>query len=146
MREEHLRVVLTFNCETQLYLSHYFGMGFNLETLAGLCQADIVLALLRGPERFHPCIESLVGRPVQRLPGVQIRPLPTTVTPEVPAADRRRVLSVAPNPRLPTTPSFQRFREFRVGRTVAQLLRRGVTRKDIREALEHSWVTLEDVV
>lgn len=50
------------------------------------------------------------------------------------------VVFVARNPRLPTTPAFQRFKEFQVGRTAEQLLRRGVTHRDIREATRAGWV------
>lgn len=99
-----------------------------------LTQADVVLVLLRsgGPAGLNDA-EMLIGRAIEALPARECLPLPPLPRAEMTPDDRIMVLRVGPNPRLPTTPAFQRFKEFRPGRSVAQLLKRGVTRKDIRE-------------
>lgn len=112
--------------------------------VAGLSQADLCLELLR--LELIPEVEVLVGRPITRCAGFRyVVPLPRRPD-RPPSADDRLVRSVVRNPRLPTTPSFQRFQEFRVGVSVRSLLQRGVTRRDLREALrgdkQGPWVTL----
>jgi hypothetical protein len=147
MRAQHLSTLLGLDPTVHDYLRGYFHSPGTTITATindhNLGQADLVLALLRGPPTLHAAAEALVGRPIVRLPPVMPKPLPKLPPPpETPLADRRKVLAVAPNPRLPTTPAFHRYREVRVGRTVAQLLRRGVTRKDVREAVRNGWVRL----
>ena len=105
-----------------------------------LHQAEVVLLLLK-LERLG-AVELLIGKAIQRLPPVVMRPWPVCPVSETPAADLRKVTRVSRNPRLPTTPSFQRFRQIVPGRTVSQLLKRGVTRKDLREALNNGWMEL----
>ncbi len=159
MRAEDALIISRMPDSALLHLIRYFdlvgsgepGEGWGVGVVRalaarGLGQADVVLALLRGPEDLHACAEALVGRAIEILPGVDLGRPPPPAAPEVPAADRRRVAAVAPNPRLPTTGSFHRFKHFRVGRTVAQLLTRGVTRRDIREAQRNGWVRLEATV
>ena len=112
----------------------------------GVFQADLVMVLLSaGTPAARSAAEVLVGRPVTvgrpALSGPSVlEELEGLAAP--PGPDDRVIVAVVRNPRLPTTPSFQRFRQFRVGRTVSQLLARGVTRRDLREALQHGWVTL----
>lgn len=153
MREDHRQIVAHFASDAHLYLVDYFdvsakeidALGFpGVYEEKGLGQADLVLALLRGDTpSLHAAAEELVGKAIQQLPPQPSRPLPAPVAkPEEPPADRRRVTRVGPNPRLPTTPSFQRFRLIKVGLTVGQLVRRGVTRRDIREALANQWLEL----
>lgn len=110
--------------------------------LARLGQADVVLELLRLD--LLPEVEALIGHPIVRLPARITRPYPTAPR-RPPGPDDIRVLTVARNPRLPTTPSFFRYQQFRPGVSVASLLKRGVTRKDIREARRSNWVTFEEV-
>lgn len=155
MLERHREAVRALPTEARNYLITYFRMDTlpivdekkpevraiyltmpmdQLLADRSLGHADVVLALLRGPRRLHREAERLVGQPIKRLPPVTMRPWPKAPPPsELSPADRRVVTRVGPNPRLPTTDSFQRYKVFRVGRTVEQLLKRGITRKDIRE-------------
>jgi hypothetical protein len=98
---------------------------------SGYGQADLCLELLR--LNLIPEVEVLIGKPIQRVPGFS-HCVPLPVVPRVETPDDRRVVSVVRNPRLPTTPSFHRFQLFRPGVTIRSLLKRGVTRRDIREA------------
>jgi hypothetical protein len=146
MRPEHLVTLRQFDPQTTAYLCAHFHLSEPLPdacVTANLHQADLVLALLRTPHpRLIAAAEALVGHPIVHLPPQPSPPLPRPV--DVvhidTGADARRVLRKAPNPRLPTTPSFQRYRLVRVGLTVGQLIRRGVTRKDIREFIANEWV------
>ena len=110
---------------------------------AGFGQADVVLVLLRlDLPQTRSAAEALVGHPIRRPPPHNYPKFPPSVPPSTKTSpDDRRVKSVERNPRLPTTPSFFRYQFFRPGVTVRSLLARGVTRKDIREALQHGWVT-----
>lgn len=105
---------------------------------AGWTQADLVVELLRLD--LIPEVEALVGHPITHCPGYKYKPLPLPARASSP--DDRRVTNVVRNPRLPTTDSFHRFALIRPGQTVGSLLRRGVTRKDIREALRNNWMEL----
>jgi hypothetical protein len=51
---------------------------------------------------------------------------------------------VSKNPRLPTTGAFYRFRIFREGMTIGSFLRRGGTRRDVRQALSAGWVRVQN--
>lgn len=108
----------------------------------GLGQADVVLELLR--LSLLPEVEALIGHPIVRLPARQTRPWPEAPR-RLPTPDDRRIVSVGRNPRLPTTPSFQRFKLFRPGVTLGSAVRRGATRKDIREALRSGWIRVEEL-
>lgn len=106
-------------------------------------QADVVLKLLH--LRLRNEAETLIGRPVMRCPPdprLHPKPYPQRLRTE---DERTVVVTVAHNPRLPTTPSFQRYKAFRKGASVAQLIKRGVTRKDLREARQAGWVTFTRV-
>ena len=157
MHDDHAQI-LRKTPQVHGYLIDYFQLTVgpsgsqyadpvNLLSHQGLGQADVVLALLRGQDPLlHRAAEALVGRPIYKLPPQTVRELPKTpAPPEVPPADRRVILEVAPNPRLPTTPAFQRYRLFRRGSTVAQVLMRGVTRKDLREATRGGWIRLSEL-
>lgn len=123
-----------------------------------LGQADVVLCLLRlrdaqpMPDRkrllsFY--IARLVGRPIAigmpcllhyRVNGHA----PVIAAPPTPA--ERRVAWVTPtNPRQPGTVAHQRWRDIKVGRTVAQLRIRGITRRDLRKAERRGWLRYEEV-
>lgn len=104
----------------------------------GYGQADLCLELLHSSHL--PEVEALIGHPIKRGPPPITGYVPGPCERREPGPDDRRVTRVARNPRLPTTPAFQRFREFRPGVTISSLLRRGVTRKDIREAVNNDWV------
>lgn len=128
-------------------LSYSGDLGGDLSR-AGLGQADLVLALMSvgTPGAMAMVCSLLAGRftlcPPFVPPRTPLRVRPSALTPD----EACRVAAVnTQNPRLPTSPAAQRFREFRPGRTVAQLLRRGVTRRDLREARRHNWVSFEEV-
>lgn len=101
----------------------------------GLCQADVLFTLLpfRSEPVFEEAIQSILGRPIETCPPAVPPRVPAPVRARPRGPDDRRVTRVGPNPRLPTTPAFQRYRKIRVGLSVAQLLSRGVTRKDMRQ-------------
>jgi hypothetical protein len=105
----------------------------------GAMQSDIVLILLRAGHR----------RAAEGVAGFAITTCPPALagraekSPPADPDERLVVASVAPNPRLPTTGAFQRYREFRVGRSVRTLLSRGVTRKDIREVQQRGLVVFQ---
>lgn len=95
--------------------------------------ADVCLALLRCG--LIAQAEAVAGVRLRRLPP-DPRLRPSLARPTV--AERGSnpdpvVTRVGPNPRLPTTDAYQRYRRIAVGMTVSQLLRRGVTRRDLRE-------------
>jgi hypothetical protein len=108
---------------------------------SNLLTVDLVLVLLRAG--LVADAEVVAGCPIQYGPSPRLRPLPLAPSPPSrPDPDARRITQVVPNPRLPTTPSWGRFRCLRPGMTVAQALRRGVTRRDLREAVRRRWVEL----
>lgn len=127
----------------------YFGLGSGplLVELrrAGLCQADIVLCLLRaGTPRSREIIEKIVGRPItvaaacrlvwnhnSQAPTVRRQPIITWVCSD---ATLRRGTRIA-----------AAFTEFRVGRTLEQLRVRGVSKGDLRRAMRRGWIRVEGV-
>lgn len=131
----HLRSRFTLPGDASLYSGLH---------AAGLGQADVVMELLRlGTPAAHEGIALLVGRPVTVLPPAVPPRIPLPVRPRAKEPDDRVVLSVGRNPRLPTTPSFQRYRLIQAGLSVAQLLKRGVTRRDLRELTSGGHIQLE---
>lgn len=122
----------------------YFALGsdhlFVELRLAGLHQADVVLALMRiGTNAARRIAESLIGRSITvapackflwrvngALPSVGRQPMITWVTPKFPALRASKLAKVVC--------------EFRVGRTLEQLRNRGVTRWDIRRAAARGWI------
>lgn len=121
--------------EDESYLQEYFRGRL---WFGHLCAADVVLALLRG-DRLRSA-ELIVGKPVERLPpDTRLRPEPYPA-PCYPNGATVRVSRVSRNPKLPTTAAFQRYRQIKVGMTEEQLVRRGVTRRDIRQAVRDGHV------
>jgi len=111
--------------------------------LLGLCQADVVLALLR-VERLP--VGEFCGCRVTRCPPALRGSAPSPRRDDRRAPDQRRVVSVVrDNPRQTRTPAWHRWRVVRVGRTVQQMLARGLTRKDLRIAVRHQWIQLEEI-
>jgi len=120
----------------------------------GLGQADLVLCLLRLRDRHRAArcacelhIAALVGRPiVLGPPCLRLwRAGPVPVHAEGRDARRRITYVVDANPRQTGTEAHLRWREYRIGRTVAQLLVRGVTKRDLRKAVRRGWVKVEEV-
>lgn len=92
----------------------------------GVCQADVVLALLRLGDR--EAAERALGRPIERCPPA-VPPWPPRPAPRAPAA--AQVSSVQLNPCIPTTDAWRRYRLVGLNMTEQQLLSRGVTRRDL---------------
>jgi hypothetical protein len=112
----------------------------------------LVLCLLRLRDRHRgpiaratePHIAALVGHPILVGPAC-LQSYRTGITRVVRSKDDRRITYVHPdNPRQPSTEAHLRWCEYRVGRTVGQLLVRGVTKRDVRRAVAKGWVRLED--
>ena len=106
---------------------------------ARLCQADVVLALLR--LELIAAVEQIMGRPITRLPpsrsgATTPRSAPTcrvtrVRTPEAMEGGRRRLLC---------SPMYERLARARVGMSVETLLARGITRKDLRIAIKRKYL------
>lgn len=109
----------------------------------GFGQADVVLVLLH--LTLIPEVEALIGHPITRFPPRPPRAYPALPRRAYGPDDRRIVAVVRDNPRLPSTPSHERFSYFVPERSLATALKYGVTRRDIREALRNNWIWLENV-
>lgn len=141
MLERYRAAVDALPQEAMRHVIVYFGVCVTGPTLYDalermrLMQADLVLALLRGPHR--DCLrgaEMLVGRPITRVPSARVHLC-------VPAAPRDRhydldrvVLAVPPNPRC-YGKARANYEKIRCGMTVRQLVARGLTRREIRVAV-----------
>lgn len=113
----------------------------------GWGQADLALCLLRINTRASLALtERLVGRKITRCPP-QLREhqSPTRQPDQVREGDDRRIARVTrvSCPWRPSCSSAREWREFRVGRSVRQLLARGVKRRHVRRALRKGWIVLE---
>lgn len=139
-----------------LGLPSYRPYLYDMLLAADWSQADVVLALVReGSPASLRGAEALVGRPIEVCPPGLLQAAPDLslyaraqwclglLGPEVGAElDRRRVTRIVPNPRLPTTPSWGRFRILKVGMSVGQFLVRGGRRRDVREWVREGAVEL----
>lgn len=141
---DYQRTVDRMSRSTRDALARYFHMSWTPRKLwtclqaYGLCQADIVLALLRMD--LIRDAERLAGFPITRCPPcLRSTSLPVTRSEIAPAPVIR---AVVPNPRATNTEAHARFCEFRVGRTIEQCHARGVRRRDVRLALRMNWITL----
>lgn len=121
----------------------------------GLHQADLVLCLLRIRDA-HSALRSAVESHITTLVGSAIRACPSCLQlynarPVKPQdeprnSDDRRITYVSPvNPRQEGTDAHMRWREFRVGRTIGQLVVRGITKRDIHRAARNGWIKIEEV-
>lgn len=102
---------------------------------AALGQADLVLCLLKiGTGTARRFVERLIGKPITRAVAPPREPCVYLSTPV------QRVVRVLPNPCRLSTRFHCNYELFRVGRTVEQLLARGVTRREIRLARRRGWI------
>lgn len=139
----------------------YFGLPVTTALMPamlarGLGQADLVLCLLRIRDAHRSLrtaieehITALIGRAIHACPPClqlynqrPVNPQDATRT-----ADDRRVTHVTlANPRQEGTDAYMRWHEFRVGRTIGQLVTRGITKRDIRRAVRNGWIKMEETV
>lgn len=105
-------------------------------------QADVVLLLLRaGGPQHRRAVEAIVGSRIKRLlpdvPPAKPRPVQSRGR----TGDDRLITYVRkPCPYRRAGDAADRYRHFRVGRTIAQYLAAGGTRRLLREAVSRGWV------
>ncbi len=115
-------------------------------TLSRLDHASIVVPLCRSATRST--LETLIGHPVVLCAPRGSHSVAARARPRSPAqvsaaaTDTRTVLTIVPNPKKPGTASFERFRAYVVGETVAEASKRGLTTADLKWDLERGFVTL----
>lgn len=123
-----------------------------------LGQADLVLSLLHIRDSASSAdrrrvlsfyVHRLVGRPILVGESCLLRyrvngHAPTILRTRDPR-DRKITWVLETNPRQPSTDAHLRWSEFRVGRSVAQLRTRGVTRRDLRRAVRKGWIRMEEL-
>jgi hypothetical protein len=111
----------------------------------GYDQADLVLCLLQiNTPKAVQHAEMLIGHRIEHCPPVyKWRPLPVNVL-DRKVIDERRVVRVQQDPRHKSgRPTWlRRYHLFKVGMSVGQLLRRGVTANDLRLVTKRGWVQL----
>lgn len=138
MQDERTRraVLASFGLRTSLRA----GQVFDELQRWGASQADLALTLIR--LRRTAAASALIGRRVPTVcpPALREAPQRRMAADEEDDLLDRVIVSVEPNPRLPTTPAWHRYREFRVGRTLRSCLTRGVTRRDVRGAVRRGWI------
>jgi hypothetical protein len=153
MQARHAGVVNALPQEAVDYLCWYFGCPLGDEpdgpvlswalARVGASQADVVLALLRrGEPLYRQAAERLVGRPIRYCPPC-LRPAAPPVQGDDTTADARRITFVSKNPRMPTTGAFYRYKIFREGQTIGSFIRRGGTRRDVRQAIGNGWIRVQ---
>ena len=156
MLERYRDAAASVRGDLRAYVLDYFRISrrsrrslFDLCRDAGLCQADVVLALVRARSaEADTAIERLVGRPIQRLPPQRrgySRPLVRGRT-----GDDRLVLAFRIGDKtlgggaiLPGSPMYDRLSVIRPGLSLLGLLARGVTRRDVRIATRRGWLVME---
>lgn len=108
-----------------------------------LGQADLVLCLLKiGTRRARQFVERLIGKPIRVSRPAELHYRSNGAQPRI--ARVPRITSVVrENPCRRSTRFWSSFWEFRVGRTVAQLLARGVRRRELRLAVRRGWIVME---
>jgi hypothetical protein len=167
MHSNHLKILsrTTASLQTRM-ISYFVGHGLLRGDVPGssfvdvlrrarLCQADVVLCLLRLDSRQSFSLASrLVGRPVTYCPPVlALVRGPTPISKFAKLKSDRIVLSVVPpstkdarsKRRLLVSPIYERIARIKVGMSVNQLMAHGVRQKDIRIALKRGYVKLSEV-
>lgn len=119
---------------------------FELAAAAGLDHAGVVLTLARETSPLGlACIERLVGRPVHpwsdTRPALPPRPRGVAVA-RVRPESAMVVVSFVPNPKRPNTAGWERYKIYRVGALVSELVADGMWPADVRWDLERSFVVL----
>jgi hypothetical protein len=115
---------------------------------AGLDHARVVLALAREHEPLGVgAIETLVGQPIKPwAASVQAKagvPTPVAPPPQVAPTDVRVVLSInITNPHREGTTAWAEFNRWEVGKTMGQLIQKGMSRRAARRGPRNGWITL----
>ena len=143
----------------------YFDLPRTQTLMSGLLnkrlgQADLVLCLLHIRDSLPRSaadrrrllahyIHRLVGRPILVGESCLLKYAINGHAPRIlrsrTPSDRKIVWVQETNPRQPQSDAYHRWAEFKVGRTVAQLRSRGVTRRDLRRAERKNWIRLEEL-
>lgn len=147
---------LAANHSLKYLVRDYFGLPVATALMPamldkGLGQADLVLCLLRIRDAHKTMrhaveehITSLIGQAIQACPSCLLHYNPPSKITRSP--DDRRLVHVTPvNPRQEGTDAHMRWCEYRVGRTIGQLIIRGVTKRDIRRAVRNGWIRVEEM-
>lgn len=109
-----------------------------------LGQADLVLCLLRiGTRVAREFVERLIGKPINVSRPAELVYRHNTSAPARVARVPRIISVIRENPCRRSTRFYNNFFHFRVGRTLAQLVARGVTRRELRLAQRRGWITFE---
>lgn len=162
MLERYARAIRRMDDETELGLRRYMaerGVLLYEEDLllaceqARLCQADVVLCLLRlNTRRSLRAAELLVGRPITHCPPMlALRWQPPRLAAERQrSGDERRVVRVRKpkarergRRRLLTCGMYERIALVTVGMTIRHAVLRGVRRRDLRVAVRRGYLVLE---
>jgi hypothetical protein len=145
MQPAYMLATLALPEEAQHVLAATFGLQhkgslfFRLSD-AKVDQAKAVMALLKTGHR--EAVETLVGKSIVVCPPCLSRMNEVLVKKRT-YDEARLIKSLVPNPRHPATDAYQRYAELKLGMTVAQALRRGVTRRDVREWVAEGSITLK---
>lgn len=153
LRKHSSTIVMVQNIpQLRAHVQAYFGLEGDFALTPqlyqrGLGQADLVLCLLRSRSYLaRKAIERLIGHPIlvgePCLLKYYQNGAPTATRPSE-GLDRRIAYVVPRNPRAPATDAWQRWKLYRVGRTLGQLRVRGINQREIRTALRAGWIRLE---
>jgi hypothetical protein len=119
---------------------------------ARLCQADVVLCLLRiGTANAIQTVEALVGRPITHCPpALALRRARIKVRVEVREGDERLIVKIRKpslfekgKRRLLNCAVYARLALVRVGMSINQIISRGVKRRDLKIALRRGYLSIE---
>lgn len=122
----------------------YFGLGSRplIRECTHLSQADIVLCLLTiNSQRAREIIGSLVGKPITVAPACRLQ---WGFNKQSPSVSRQPVITWVKDacevPLRRGTRLALSYPEFKCGRTLQQLRQRGVSRGDLRRAMQRGWI------
>jgi hypothetical protein len=145
MQPAYMLATLALPSKAQHALAATFGLQnkgslfFRLSD-AKIDHAKAVIALLRAEQR--EAVEVLLGKPIVICPPCLSR-MHEKIGKKRTYDEARIIASVKPNPRHPASDAYQRYGELKAGMTVAQALRRGVSRRDIREWIAEGAITIK---
>jgi hypothetical protein len=145
MQPAYMLATLALPGEAQHALEATFGLKHEGSLFFRLADRKIdhakaVMALLKMEQRG--AVETLIGKPIVICPPCLSR-MNERLTRKRTFDEARIISSMVPNPRHPATDAYQRFAELRLGMTIAQALRRGVSRRDVREWLAEGSITIK---